>query len=151
MKTSNKAAELIAEFEGFRAEAYPDPASGGEPWTIGFGTTVYHTGVKVKQGDTISYEDALFELNYHLNQKVAPALNAALKVAVTQEQFDALCCFAYNVGMGNLASSTLLRLLNEGADPQEVAAQFGRWNKAAGKVLAGLTRRREAEAKLFLA
>ena len=150
MQASNKAAEVIAEFEGFSPDAYPDPGTGGEPWTIGYGTTVYHTGVKVKEGDHITRTEALFELQYHLNQKVVPELNQALKVKVTQAQFDALCSFAYNCGMANLRSSTLMALLNKGEDPKLVAAQFGRWNKAGGKVLVGLTRRRAAESQLFL-
>lgn len=150
MQASSKAADLIAEFEGFSPDAYPDPGTGNEPWTIGYGTTVYHTGVKVKKGDHITRSDALAELQYHLNQKVVPELNAALKVAVTQNQFDALCSFAYNCGMANLRGSTLLALVNKGADPKDVAAQFARWNKAAGKILTGLTRRRTAEAQLFL-
>jgi lysozyme len=151
VEASIQAANLIAEFEGFRANAYPDPATGDEPWTIGYGSTMYHDGVKVIKGDEISKEDALKELEFEVHDHIEPAVNAMLRTQVSQEQFDALVCFAYNVGVGNLRSSTLLKMLNAGEDPEEVAKQFLRWNRAAGRVMAGLTRRRQAEADLFLA
>jgi lysozyme len=74
----------------------------------------------------------------------------AIGVPLTQNQFDALVSLCYNIGSGNLISSTLVKMLKAGNDKAEVAKQFLRWNKAAGKELAGLTRRRNAEAELFL-
>jgi len=146
---SEQASKLIAQYEGFSSKAYPDPGSGDEPWTIGYGTTVYHDGVKVVKGDTISREDALMELEFHVNEVVVPELNDMLEVAVTQNQFDALVSFAYNVGIHQLASSTLLKLTNAG-DVAGAAKQFARWNKSSGRVMAGLVRRRATEAQLFV-
>jgi lysozyme len=77
-------------------------------------------------------------------------VQALLKVSVTQNQLGALTSFAYNLGVGSLAGSTLLRLLNQGQPASVVAQQFARWNMAGGKPVAGLTTRRAAEAQLFL-
>jgi len=143
MTPSKNCYDLIKEFEGCKLEAYPDPATSGEPITIGVG----HTG-GVKLGDIITQEQA----DEFLEKDVAHAANAInqmVTVEMTQGEFDALCSFAFNLGVGNLKSSTLLRKLNVN-DKQGAADQFLVWNKAAGKVMAGLTRRREAERILFL-
>lgn len=142
MKTSQAGIDLIKQFEGLELTAYPDPGTGGEPWTIGYG----HTG-GVKPGDTVTEAEAEELLRQDL-EKFEDCVNAYVSVPITQSQFDALVSFAFNVGCGALKSSTLLRLLNNG-DTEAAAAQFGRWNKAAGRVLAGLTRRRGAERDLF--
>jgi lysozyme len=144
MQISQAGIDLIKSFEGLRLEAYPDPATGGNPWTIGYG----HTG-DVEPGQVIT-ETQAEEL---LRQDVAQfemCVNGALQVTPTQGQFDALVSFAFNVGCRNLRNSTLLRKLNAG-DDVGAAAEFTRWNRAAGKVMAGLTRRREAERDLFSA
>ena len=143
MIPSKNCYDLIKEFEGCKLEAYPDPATHGEPITIGVG----HTG-GVKLGDVITQEQA----DEYLVNDVAHAANAVnqmVAVSITQGEFDALCSFAFNLGIGNLKNSTLLKKLNSG-DIQGAADQFLVWNKAAGKVMAGLTRRREAERALFL-
>ena len=143
MIPSQNCYDLIKEFEGCKLEAYPDPATHGEPITIGVG----HTG-GVKLGDVITQEQA----DEYLVNDVAHAANAVnqmVAVSITQGEFDALCSFAFNLGIGNLKNSTLLKKLNSG-DIQGAADQFLVWNKAAGKVMAGLTRRREAERTLFL-
>ena len=140
---SDKGIELIKRFEGCRLKAYPDPATGAEPWTIGWGHTK-----GVKQGDTCTQEQADAWLREEATEYSIQVLKL-VKGRVTQNQLDALTSFAYNVGIGALAKSTLLRLLNEGKT-QEAAEQFSRWNKAAGKVMAGLSKRREAERRLFL-
>lgn len=142
VKTSQAGIDLIKQFEGLELEAYPDPGTGGEPWTIGYG----HTG-GVKPGDTVTEDEAEELLRQDL-EKFEDCVNAYVFAPITQNQFDALVSFAFNVGCGALKSSTLLRLLNNG-DTEAAAAQFGRWNKAAGRVLAGLTRRRGAERDLF--
>lgn len=139
----NKAGErLIKSFEGLELEAYPDPGTGGEPWTIGWG----HTG-GVKPGDTITAEEAdeLFDKD---TDRFEAAVDLLTHGRATDNQFAALVSFAYNVGEGALKTSTLLKLHNEG-DYAGAAAQFARWNKAAGRVLKGLTRRRAAEAELY--
>jgi len=143
MIPSQNCYDLIKNFEGCKLEAYPDPATHGEPITIGVG----HTG-GVKLGDVITQEQA----DEYLVNDVAHAANAVnqmVAVSITQGEFDALCSFAFNLGIGNLKNSTLLKKLNSG-DIQGAADQFLVWNKAAGKVMAGLTRRREAERALFL-
>ena len=143
MTPSQNCYDLIKEFEGCKLEAYPDPATHGEPITIGVG----HTG-GVKLGDVITQEQAD---EYLVNDVAysAKAVNQMVAVSITQGEFDALCSFAFNLGIGNLKNSTLLKKLNSG-DIQGAADQFLVWNKAAGKVMAGLTRRREAERALFL-
>ena len=143
MTPSKKCYDLIKEFEGCKLEAYPDPGTGAEPITIGVG----HTG-GVKLGDVITQEQA----DEYLVNDVSHAANAVNQMVdenMTQGQFDALCSFAFNLGIGNLKNSTLLKKLN-GGDVEGAADQFLVWNKAAGHVMAGLTRRREAERTLFL-
>jgi len=139
MHTSQKGLDLIKSFEGLRLSAYKCPA---DVWTIGYGTTA-----GVKQGQTITKERADELLREDVARFEAQVLRL-VKVPLTQGQFDALTSFVYNLGAGNLGNSTLLRLLNAG-DYKGAAAQFDRWNKAGGKVLAGLVRRRAAERALF--
>lgn len=139
MKTGTKGIELIKEFEGYRSEAYLCPAG---VWTIGYGTT---SGVK--RGHTTTKELAIKMLEADM-VKFEKAVNSLVKVKLTQDQFDALVAFVYNVGPGNFKGSTLLSLLNQG-DYKSVPTQMLRWNKGNGQVLAGLTRRRKAEGDLF--
>lgn len=140
MKISEVGLDLIKSHEGFRSDAYLCPAG---VWTIGYG----HTG-DVEEGQSVTEEEAE-EL---LLQDVAfaeDAVNSLVEVELSQQMFDALVCFIYNVGVGAFEQSTLLRFLNQG-QMEEAAEQFLRWNKAGGKELTGLTRRREAERDLFL-
>lgn len=135
--------ELTKQFEGCRLKAYPDPATKGAPWTIGFG----HTR-GVKQGDTCTQEQADKWLLEDMQWAIA-AVKALVTVPLNDNQLTALADFVFNVGVGNFKSSTLLRNLNAGN--YEVAAQqFARWIYAAGKVMGGLVRRRQAEMDLFL-
>jgi len=148
MQTSDKGLALIKHSEGFRGNAYPDPATGGKPYTIGNGTTVYPSGMPVKLGDKVTEQQADSYLRNDL-KKFEAAVSNAVKVNLTQGQFDALVSFTYNVGPANMSSSTLIKKLNAG-DSVGAADEFLRWNKAAGKVMAGLTTRRSAERALFL-
>jgi GH24 family phage-related lysozyme (muramidase) len=151
MTPSQSCTKLIQQFEGCakkRAdgsfEAYPDPGTGGDPWTIGWGST----GADIKKGVVWTQAQCDERFAEHVGQfgaKVASAIGGA---PTTQHQFDAMVSFAYNVGVGNLQSSTLLKKHKAG-DYAGAAAEFAKWNKAAGKVLAGLTRRRAAEAALY--
>ena len=143
MNPSQNCYSLIKEFEGCELEAYPDPATGGEPITIGYG----HTG-GVKLGEVITQEQADEYLISDV-KRFADAVNQMVTVPITQGEFDALCSFAFNLGIGNLRNSTLLRKLNSG-NKDSAANQFLVWNMAGGRVMAGLTRRREAERTLFL-
>lgn len=144
MKTSANGINLICGFEGLRLKAYDD---GVGVWTIGYGTTIIN-GVKVKKGDTCTESQAE---QYLRNDLVVfeNAINRLVKVPLNQNQFDALASFTYNLGEGNLSKSTLLKKLNA-KDYKGAAAEFPKWNKAGGRVLAGLVKRRKAEMELFL-
>lgn len=132
---------LTESFEGLRLEAYRDSVG---VWTIGYG----HTGPDVTQGLEITSDQAETLLAADIAWAEA-VVNRAVKVSITQGQFDAMVDFVFNMGGANFVRSTLLRLLNAG-DYFGAAEQFMRWNKAGGKVLEGLTRRRAAERALFL-
>ena len=145
MKINQAGLDLIKSCEGLRLEAYPDPASGGEPFTIGYG----HTGPDVIKGLTIDEEQALVLLQQDL-MKFEQGVSSLVIVDINQNQFSALVCFSYNVGLENLKSSLLLRCINT-LHRDDAANEFLKWNKAAGKVLPGLTARREKERQLFIA
>lgn len=135
---------LIKSFEGCRLKAYPDPGSGGDPWTVGWGST----GTDVRHDTVWTQAQADDRLRHDVEQfgaKVALSLGDA---PTAQHEYDALTSFAYNVGIGNLRSSTLLKLHRAG-DHAGAARQFSRWNKASGREMAGLTRRRAAEAAMY--
>lgn len=139
MKASNKLIEAIKRFEGCRLKAYKCPAG---VWTIGYGTTK-----GVYAGMEISYTEAERLLRRDLT--TFENYVSSLGVCTTQGQFDALTDFSYNVGTGNLGSSTLLKYIRAGRPYEDIKAQFMRWNKSKGKVLKGLTNRREWEAKRY--
>lgn len=145
MNTSQIGINLIKGFEGKRLTAYDD---GVGVWTIGYGTIKYPNGVRVKKGDTCTDTQAESYLKNDL-VKFESAINRLVKVPLNQNQFDALASFTYNLGEGNLSKSTLLKKLNA-KDYLGAADQFLVWNRAGGKVLNGLVRRREAERNLFL-
>ena len=146
MKTSDMGLSLIKSFEGFSARPYRCPA--GIP-TIGYGATYYPDGRRVTMQDRpVTEADATAMLRSMLASYEA-GVNRYVQVPLTQGQFDALVSFAYNLGLSALKNSTLLRLVNA-RDWRGAAAQFGRWNRAGGKVLPGLTRRREAERQMFV-
>lgn len=138
---------MIKEFEGCYLQAYRDPV--GIP-TIGWGTIRYPDGQKVQMGDKCTVEQAERFLMHEVIGFVED-VQRLVKRKISNNAFCALVSFTYNLGAGNLSKSTLLKKLNSGASMDEVAAEFPRWNKAGGKVLKGLVRRREAERKLFLA
>ena len=139
MKISNTGIDLIKHFEGCETEAYLCPA--GVP-TIGYG---HIKGVQM--GDVITEAQAHEMLVVELDEYES-YINDLVTVSLNQNQFDAMVSWVYNLGGGNLRASTLLKVLNSG-DYAGVPAQIMRWNKAGGKVLEGLTRRRQAEADLF--
>ena len=145
MKLNKAGADLIKEFEGCKLKAYQCSA---KKWTIGFGNTFYEDGSPVMPGHAITQEKAnqLFEIiGNDFSAKVAKLVTAK----VSENQFGALVSFAYNCGIANLQKSTLLKKVNANPNDQSIKAEFAKWNKASGKVLAGLTRRREAESKLY--
>jgi lysozyme len=148
LSISDDGLENIKEDEGFRANAYRDPGSGDQPITIGYGTTRIN-GKAVQLGDTITEPKATSLIRRQVQNIYGAAVKRKVKVDLTQNEYDALVSFTYNVGVGNFGASTLLRKLNE-KDYLEAADQFLRWNKAAGQVMRGLTKRRKKERELFL-
>lgn len=149
---NKEAIDLIKYYESCKLTAYECPTSKALPpakkfWTIGWGNTFYANGAPVKEHDTITQAEAdkLFaDVLHSFETKVL----AAVRVPLNENQLGALTSFAYNCGIGNLNSSTLLKDVNAGKF-KEAAGEFKRWNKSAGKELAGLTARREKEAHLF--
>lgn len=161
MKVSSHGIALIREFEGFLSKAYKCPAG---VWTIGYGSTHYEDGQAVKSGDVISqaYAEKLLQHDVAvIERQLIRALNAD-EIIVSQGQFDALVDFAYNLGASKLVNSTLWKKL-KAKDYESAANEFLIWNKIKvknivnGQVVGfklvevkGLTKRRQAEQKLFL-
>lgn len=146
-----KAIDLIKSFEGLKLEAYL--CSAGVP-TIGYGTTIYPNGVKVKIGDKISSTEAFAFISHDVS-KFSKQLDSTLSedIELNDNQYAAVLSLVYNIGITNFKSSTLLKLINNGHHenrPQEVADEFLKWNKAAGKVMHGLSNRRKKERDVFL-
>lgn len=141
MNISQKGIDLIKKFEGCRLTAYKCPSN---VLTIGYG----HTGSDVYVGKKITQKEAEYLLKndiiVHCNN-----VNKLVKVPLTQNQFDALVSFEFNIGYGQFSKSTLLKLLNE-KKYKESAEQFERWVYSNGKVLQGLVKRRTEEKNLFL-
>ena len=140
-RTNDAGVALIKSFEGLRLKAYPDPATGGEPITVGYG----HTG-GVKLGQTITEAQADAFLRADL-ERFERAVDDMAPVA-TDNQFAAMVSLAFNVGEANLRGSTLLKKHRLG-DYAGAQQEFAKWRMAAGKVMAGLVRRRAAEAALY--
>jgi lysozyme len=145
MQLNDKGKDLIKFYEGCKLVAYKCSAAKD---TIGYGNTFYENGTPVKPGDKISQERAneLFEI---IAKDFADKVKPLIKSAVTPNQFAAITSFAYNAGIGNLKSSTLLKKVNANPNDPTIDLEFQKWNKAGGKVLAGLTKRRASESKLY--
>lgn len=137
------AVALIKKFEGCRLTAYADPATGAEPYTIGYGAT----GPGIKPGVKWTQAQADDRLALDVERFMA-GVQSVLKRPVADNELGAMTSLAYNIGSTAFKNSTLLRLFNAG-DKGGAAAQFDRWNKAAGKVMRGLVNRRAAERKVF--
>ena len=160
MRLGPDGTELCHYYEKLRLKAYPDPGSplakalragkptaglSGAPWTIGWGDT----GPDVVEGLVITSEESDQRFARRMALEFEPAVRKAVKVPLTQRQFDALVSIFYNAGVSALSASTLVQVLNLG-DYGGAAAQFPRWNKSGGEVMKGLERRREAERLVFL-
>ncbi len=147
MQISEKGLNLIKKFEGLTLKPYLDVVN--VP-TIGYGSTYYENGMLVTlDDDSISEQRATEILKFTTDKMYGSFVNKAVKVKLNQNQFDALVSFAYNLGNGNLQQSTLLKKVNNN-DFIGASLEFEKWNKAGGKVLNGLTKRRTAEKELFL-
>lgn len=145
MKMGSDGLDLVKSFEGLYLKAYKCPAG---VWTIGYGHTGKVDGKAICSGMTITKAKATSLLQDDM-KTFEKAVTDLVKVKLNQHQFDALVSFAFNCGAGNLKSSTLLKMVNS-KNFTAAGDEFLKWNKAGGKVLAGLTRRRKEEKKLFL-
>lgn len=137
------ARDFLTKWEGCRLTAYPDPATGGDPWTVGYGAT----GPDIEPGTVWTQEQADADLQDRL-AAINRTVSQAVRVRLSPSQRAALVSLIYNIGRSAFLQSTLLKLLNAG-DYEGAREQFARWNKAGGRVMAGLTNRRAAEADLF--
>lgn len=145
MRLTDDGIALVKRFEGFRQEAYRDPAG---VWTIGYGHTGRAAPPPVEPGMTVTPEEGEAILRADLDHFVARA-GPLIERPVTANQFSALISFAFNVGVGNFKRSSVLLAVNEGR-LDEVPGRLALWNKAGGRVLKGLVRRRMAEGELFM-
>ena len=146
MQASQKGLDLIKRFEGFRSKPYLCPA--GVP-TIGYGSTYYQNGVKVKLTDPAISEEAAEQLLKVNLVHYERGVDSMTKDHINQNQFDALVSFAYNTGLVNYKNSTLLKRVNADPNDPDIEKQFMRWVRAGGKVIKGLIVRRNAEAALY--
>jgi len=146
MKLDKKGYDLIKEFEGLKLKPYLCSAS--VP-TIGYGSTYYENGTKVKLTDapiTKERADDLFEI---VADDFAKRVVPLIKKPLTQNQFNSIVSFAFNLGVRALQNSTLLRLVNINPNDAKIAKEFLKWNKAGGVVVKGLTNRRIKESALY--
>ncbi len=146
MKTNNLGLDLIKRFEGLSLKPYKCPA---DIPTIGYGSTFYEDGAKVTLNDAPITGGRAEKILQNVLVGFEKAVLGLVTTPINENQFSALVSLCYNIGIGNLKSSTLLRKINEG-DFGTASAEFLRWNKAGGKALSGLTMRRQAEKDLFL-
>ena len=146
MTASDKCYSFIKNFEGCRLKAYND---GVGIMTIGYGSTMYPEGTRVKEGDVITQERAEFLIKWEVILKTKSIAVFLYNVILKQQQFDALISFAYNVGVGNFKKSTLLKKVKVNPADITIRDEFMKWNRAGGIVLNGLTKRRAAEADLY--
>jgi lysozyme len=146
MKVSDKGLELIRKHEGFSAKPYLCPA---KVPTIGYGNTFYADGSKVTMSDASLTKDAANSLLRVVVAKFEKCVNECVVPEIEQNKFDALVSFAYNLGCGSIKKSTLLKKVNADKDDLSIAKEFLRWNKAGGKILRGLTKRRTDEANYY--
>ncbi|NUX58648.1 lysozyme [Paraburkholderia youngii] len=135
---------LTKNSENCRLTAYPDPGTGAAPWTIGWG----HTGPEVHPGLVWTQAQADAQLLVDM-QRAEANVRSVVTIPLTQDEFAALCDFAFNIGCGAFDSSTLLKKLNA-YDLEGAIAEFAKWNMAGGQVLQGLVKRRDGEKALFL-
>lgn len=149
MKPSGNALKIIKQFEGCRLKAYKDQVG---IWTIGYGSTFYADGAKVQPGDVINIQKADAIL-YFVLEMFAKKISELVKTQLTQNQFDALCSFAYNVGVGALSKSTLLKKVNANPNDPSIELEFLKWDKGRveGKLvsLPGLRKRRQQESDVY--
>lgn len=145
MKVNKQGIQLVKSFEGCFLNAYLCPA---KVWTIGYGSTKYQNGKPVKQGDKITQQEAENLLSDTLDE-FSKGVSKLIKVELNDNQFSALVSFAFNLGIGALSKSTLLKKVNANSNDKTIENEFMRWVSAGGKKLNGLVRRRTAESNLY--
>ena len=145
MKVNKQGIQLVKSFEGCFLNAYLCPA---KVWTIGYGSTKYPNGKPVKQGDKITQQEAETLLSDTLDE-FSKGVYKLIKVELNDNQFSALVSFAFNLGVGALSKSTLLKKVNANPNDNTIEQEFMKWVNAGGKKLNGLVRRRTAESKLY--
>lgn len=145
-KISQEGIDLIKQFEGLKLKPYR--CSANVP-TIGFGNTFYENGKKVSMNDPAITESRAVDLLKNLLETFEKLVDSYCIDTITQNQFDALVSFCYNVGPNNLKKSTLLKKVNANPNDETIREEFLKWTKAGGKTLKGLVRRRTAEADLY--
>ena len=146
MILDNKGYLLITKHEGLKLKPYLCPA---KIPTIGYGNTYYPDGKRVTLLDKDITKQQAFDMFKEIANRFAKRVDALVTSNINQNQFNALVSFAYNVGTGNFSSSTLLKKVNRNPDDLTIKDEFLRWNKAGGKVINGLTNRRNEEADLY--
>lgn len=150
MKTGPDLQTVGHYYETLENAAYPDPASGGDPWTCGIGCTgVDSEGNAIVEGTYWDDDKCLREYAYRIDNEFAPGVWALLEVEPDQKQYDMLVDLAFNIGLHNFETSTLLKKWNAG-DVQGAADEFPKWCKASGKTMKGLQRRRYTNRAVFL-
>lgn len=140
--------DLIKKWEGLELKAYPDPGTKAEPYTIGYGSTRYADGSKVKLGDAITMQEAERLLSIDLERWLS-AIRPWLPVTINQNQIDAVLSFVYNCGIGAFEKSTMRKKIWRNPNDPTIRAEFMRWVRAGGKVMKGLVNRRKDEADLY--
>lgn len=145
MKVNKQVIQLVKSFEGCFLNAYLCPA---KVWTIGYGNTKYQNGTAVKQGDKITQEQAEALLSDILAE-FSKDVSKLIKVELNDNQFSALVSFTFNLGVGALSKSTLLKKVNANPNDKTIESEFMKWVSAGGKRLNGLVRRRTAESNLY--
>ena len=147
MNISKTGIQLLKDFEGLRLNAYK--CSAGVP-TIGYGSCFYPDKSNVKMGDVLrDKEEAEVLLVNTLKDYDIYVSKYTKSVKLTQHQFDALVCFAFNVGLGNLSKSTLLKKVLANPNDETIPSEFAKWNRGCGVVLQGLVKRRKKEGELY--
>lgn len=145
---SSNCVNLVKLFEGFSRTAYVDPGTGAEPITIGYGSTRYANGDKVKLGEIVTLQEAERLLTNDLERRYN-AIKGWLPDTINQNQIDAVVSFAYNCGVGAFEKSTMRKKIWSNPNDSTIHNEFLKWTKAGGRIMAGLIKRRQAESKLY--
>ena len=141
--------ELIKSFESFVNHPYPDPATGKMPYTIGYGTTIYPNGIRVSLSDPNITEKQASDLLLANLKHYEEGIDSLTTDNLTSNQFSALVSWVYNLGLNNLKSSSLLKLINSNPSDPLIKNEWLKWCYANGHKMDGLLRRREAEFALY--